>query len=315
MIELRAMTRQLCHEFYREYENDTDLFMDMSKFFTYQYDEEKVNKYYDSQQRRNRIVLTIIHSGKSVGQLTLKNIDYNKKECTLSIILQNNSVKGRGIGTLAEKLALEYAFNEINMEVVNADTVIKNKRSQHVLEKVGFKLIRENEMFKYYQYSREDYIKNGGSTIFCIDKYDEKEKIAKEILTDLPEWFGLPDSTAEYVNNCKEMLFWTYIEEGKSKGFIVLKETSDYTVEVYVMGVLKNYHRSNIGTKLFQKFYEYAKQEGYSFIQVKTVKEGCYEEYDKTIGFYKKLGFREFECIPTLWDEWNPCQIYIMSII
>ncbi|MDU4830764.1 MAG: N-acetyltransferase, partial [Clostridium perfringens] len=30
--------------------------------------------------------------------------------------------------------------------------------------------------------------------------------------------------------------------------------------------------------------------------------------------FYKKLGFKEFECLPTLWDQWNPCQIYIMPI-
>ncbi len=26
------------------------------------------------------------------------------------------------------------------------------------------------------------------------------------------------------------------------------------------------------------------------------------------------LGFKEFEVIPTLWDEANPCQIYVMSL-
>ncbi len=26
------------------------------------------------------------------------------------------------------------------------------------------------------------------------------------------------------------------------------------------------------------------------------------------------LGFREFEVFPTLWEEWNPCQIYVMSV-
>ena len=43
-------------------------------------------------------------------------------------------------------------------------------------------------------------------------------------------------------------------------------------------------------------------------MQVKTVKEGCYDIYDI------KLGLKEFECFPTLWDQWNPCQIYIMPI-
>lgn len=26
------------------------------------------------------------------------------------------------------------------------------------------------------------------------------------------------------------------------------------------------------------------------------------------------LGFKEFEVFPTLWDEWNPCQIYAMAL-
>ena len=29
---------------------------------------------------------------------------------------------------------------------------------------------------------------------------------------------------------------------------------------------------------------------------------------------YLSLGFKELEVFPTLWDECNPCQIYIMAI-
>lgn len=113
------------------------------------------------------------------------------------------------------------------------------------------------------------------------------------------------------------MTFLANIESGKARGFIVLKETSPYTVEVYVMGVLKEFHRNKIGHDLFKACYDYAKEQGYLYIQVKTVKEGIYDEYNRTIKFYKSLGFKEFECfptLPTLLDEWNPCQVYIMSI-
>lgn len=51
-----------------------------------------------------------------------------------------------------------------------------------------------------------------------------------------------------------------------------------------------------------------------SFLQVKTVQMGKYEDYDKTNKFYISLGFKEFEIFPTLWDEANPCQIYVMSL-
>ena len=55
-------------------------------------------------------------------------------------------------------------------------------------------------------------------------------------------------------------------------------------------------------------------QEKYEIIQVKTVDEGRYKEYDQTIAFYKKMGFLKLEVFPTLWDEWNPCLIMIKKL-
>lgn len=150
--------------------------------------------------------------------------------------------------------------------------------------------------------------------VFYIEDKKKKEQIASTILADLSDWFGLPDSTAEYIKCSQELPFWAEIENDTANGFITLQKTSPHTAEIYVMGVLKEFHNSGIGKKLFEAFYSYAKGHGYSFIQVKTVQEGHYEEYDRTIQFYKKLGFKEFECFPTLWDEWNPCQIFIMAI-
>ena len=150
--------------------------------------------------------------------------------------------------------------------------------------------------------------------IFKIEDRDRKEKIAREILCGLQEQFGLPESTAEYINCSKEMSFWADIENRQVRDFIALKETSTYTLEIYVMGVLKEFHRYKIVTKLFKACYDYAKEQGYLYMQVKTVKEGCYDVYDITNSFYKKLGFKEFECFPTFWDQWNPCQVYIMDI-
>ena len=56
-----------------------------------------------------------------VGELQLKQIDHDKKECTLSIHMQNDAVKGKGYGTQAERLAVKIAFDELGMAAVNAD--------------------------------------------------------------------------------------------------------------------------------------------------------------------------------------------------
>ena len=93
-----------------------------------------------------------------------------------------------------------------------------------------------------------------------------------------------------------------------------MKQTGKDTVELAVMGLLKDYHRKGIGKHLFEMAKAEAKKKGFSFMQVKTVQMGNYDEYDKTNMFYISLGFKEFEVFPTLWDEWNPCQIYIMSL-
>lgn len=150
--------------------------------------------------------------------------------------------------------------------------------------------------------------------IYYIKNKEQKKLISSTILADLPNWFGLPDSTAKYIECSMALPFWAYIENNTAKGFIVLKETSPDTAEIYVMGVLQAIHNHGIGRKLFKTLYSYAREHGYSFLQVKTVQEGRYNEYDRTIQFYKKLGFKELECFPTLWDEWNPCQIYVMAV-
>jgi GNAT superfamily N-acetyltransferase len=97
-------------------------------------------------------------------------------------------------------------------------------------------------------------------------------------------------------------------------GFLTLKETGKATVELHVMGVLKQYQGQGVGTALVDSAKQLARKQGYLFLQVKTVQMGKYPEYDQTNRFYLAVGFKEFEVFPTLWDEWNPCQIYVMAI-
>lgn len=150
--------------------------------------------------------------------------------------------------------------------------------------------------------------------ISYIHNKNIKERICKEILEQLPEWFGKKDGITQYAKESRISHLWADVENEKTVGFIVMKETSPYTVEINVMGVIKEYQRKGIGAELFKSLYEFAKNNNYEFIQVKTVKSGKYASYDITNSFYKKLGFRELESFDNLWDKNNPCQIYIMSI-
>lgn len=143
---------------------------------------------------------------------------------------------------------------------------------------------------------------------------EEKQKVTHLVLEALPEWFGIPEAREEYIKECTNKIFFSAYDKDRPVGFLYLKETGNATIELYVMGILKEFHRHGIGRELFHRAKKAASEAGYSFMQVKTVQMGKYEEYDRTNKFYLSLGFQEFEVFPTLWDHWNPCQIYIMSL-
>ena len=113
-ISLQIMTRELCHDLYKGWTNDASIYMDMKLFKPYTYNEDAVNRYFESKQDVSRVVFAIMLDAEVIGEL---------------------------LGMLA----------------VNADAVLKNTRSQHVLEKVGFRFVKEEGIFRYYRLEQADF--------------------------------------------------------------------------------------------------------------------------------------------------------------
>ena len=88
-------------------------------------------------------------------------------------------------------------------------------------------------------------------SIIRVENPAEKAEISAHILHALPDWFGLPDSTQKYIDDSRNMPFFAAVQENQAVGFAALKETSPCAGEIYVMGVLPEYHRSGIGRQLF----------------------------------------------------------------
>ena len=110
-------------------------------------------------------------------------------------------------------------------------------------------------------------------------------------------------------------LFFAAIDESKPLGFISIKENNQYTAEIYVMGVLPDYHKQGIGRSLFNGDLGWSKEHGYEFLQVKTL-DASHPDiyYAGTRKFYLSMGFKPLECLPKLWGKENPCLIMIQYI-
>ena len=165
-VFLQPMTRQMCHEFYQNFQNDPAI----GHYYEYVYTPEIADRYFDTNSVTDRKLFAIMVGDQIVGECKLKNIDLQKRECSMGIHLQNDAVKGKGYGTQAERLILQYAFEELGMVAVNADAALKNTRSQHVLEKVGFRYTHEDDTFKYYR---------------CENNKHLREKLIQELMGKL----------------------------------------------------------------------------------------------------------------------------------
>ena len=136
----------------------------------------------------------------------------------------------------------------------------------------------------------------------------EKSEICNKILNALPDWFGIPESVADYVAGVKGMPFYATFDGGKIVGFVAIKIHNIFTAEIYVMGILEDYHRIGIGRQLVEICEKYCRQNNMEFLTVKTLDEKNPDKYyRKTRLFYESMGFKPLEVFPLLWDESNPC--------
>ena len=153
-VKLTLMTDEMYRLFFREYENDPDLYMPGQEYVHYEYSDEKVERYVRRQRDLKRVTLAIMYDDEIAGEIIIKDIE-DHICAAMGITLKNKKYKDRGIGTAAERLAVRFVFCELDIPTLYADTVQTNLRSQHVLEKVGFSFIREDKDFKYYRIDRK----------------------------------------------------------------------------------------------------------------------------------------------------------------
>lgn len=148
-IMLVSYTIERCHAFFNEYVADLAMTYD-----TYTYDKDKVDRYFqDKVLDTNRIFFAIIHNDKIIGEIQIKQIDLEKQCGTLSVHLINDTFKGKGYGTEAQRLIINYAINTIGLKTIYANVTRRNYRSKHVLRKLGFEYIYNDDNFTYFKFS------------------------------------------------------------------------------------------------------------------------------------------------------------------
>lgn len=154
-------------------------------------------------------------------------------------------------------------------------------------------------------------------TIVEIKDGRTKSFYTKEVLEKLPEWFGNKQALDDYAEKVAELPYWAALnKENSCIGFFSLKTHYGHTGDIFVCGVLPEYHCKGIGKALYNVVEAHLIQYGYKHVIVKTLSDTVsYQPYAKTREFYKSVGFEPLITLTEMWDDENPCLIMLKTLI
>lgn len=136
-----------------------------------------------------------------------------------------------------------------------------------------------------------------------------------EIITALPDWFGIPKANAAYLESLIKLPSWVAIKDEKVVGMITLAQSYPGSFEIHFMAVHPDFHRQGVGRKLVNLVVEEARKSEGKWLHVKTLSPSHPDRYyARTREFYFALGFSPLFETDTLWGPENPAVILIKSL-
>jgi RimJ/RimL family protein N-acetyltransferase len=93
-----------------------------------------------SDQKASNVVLAIrlVENNEIIGTIGLYHISFKDGTATMGYCIGRKDLWGKGYGTEAQMVLLEYAFNTLNLHKVSAEVYDFNPRSKRCLEKCGY---------------------------------------------------------------------------------------------------------------------------------------------------------------------------------
>lgn len=92
-------------------------------------------------QDPDRKTFAIVLDGAHVGSIGLKKIDLNRRSCEFFMEVGPTDLRGKGIGSAALSMVLDYAYFELGMQTVNLEVLEFNEGALKVYERLGFEHI------------------------------------------------------------------------------------------------------------------------------------------------------------------------------
>ncbi|MBY0122784.1 GNAT family N-acetyltransferase [Bacillus sp. S/N-304-OC-R1] len=140
------------------------------------YTKEQIDKYLEGKVHETSSLLYLIalkESDEVVGDIALQDIDSFNRSANIRIAIDNSSHQGKGYGSEAMLLLLDYGFGIVNLHRIELNVFSYNERAKHVYEKLGFKVEGVQRDALYYNHSYHD------SILMSLLEHEYREKYVK----------------------------------------------------------------------------------------------------------------------------------------
>jgi GNAT superfamily N-acetyltransferase len=126
----------------------------------------------------------------------------------------------------------------------------------------------------------------------------------REVLASVPEWFGIPEANASYVEDAGRLPSYLAVDGDDVVGVALLSEHFPSSRELHLIAVRRDRHRQGTGRLLLAAVEQDLRAEGVRLLEVHTVGPSSEsEEYGRTREFYLAQGFVAMNELQRI--DWN----------
>ncbi|HSQ90256.1 GNAT family protein [Romboutsia sp.] len=124
---------------------------------TYWEEEEWIKSQKSNNEGTYNFAIEDIETNKYIGGCGIQNVNWLARVATVGIMIGDKNYWGRGYGTDAMKVLINFIFNDMNINKIRLGTFSFNERAIKSYEKCGFKVegVLKDEIFKDGKYYDE----------------------------------------------------------------------------------------------------------------------------------------------------------------
>ena len=153
-VILRPLRKETDLEHTTRWINDPEVNVFLSFFMPMSHQEE--SEFFDNLPKRKEDIVFAIdtHDGEFIGLMGIHRINWKDRTATTGAVIGEKKYWGKGYGTDAKMILLDYAFNTLNLRKICSSVIAYNKRSLQYNLHCGYKVegIRRKQFFRKGKY-------------------------------------------------------------------------------------------------------------------------------------------------------------------